>query len=105
MSNQNQNQNQSLTHQYINVISTNLPAWGSYVFIDLNVPNFCIHEVVLQFSLSGVSGVIGGSAALALPALAPAYKFIQNITITNNNNILDVIDGTANHLIDRKSVV
>ena len=39
--------NQNLTHQYINVISTNLPAWGSYVFIDLNVPNFCIHDVVL----------------------------------------------------------
>ena len=93
--------NQNLTHQYINVISTNLPAFGSYVFIDLNVPNFCIHEVVLQFALSGVSGIVGGSAALALPALAPAFKFIQNITITNNNNILDVIDGTANHLMNQ----
>ena len=101
MSNQNQNQNQSLTHQYINVISTNLPAFGSYVFIDLNVPNFCIHEVVLQIALSSVSGISGGSAALALPSLAPAYKFIQNITITNNNNILDVIDGTANHLMNQ----
>ena len=93
--------NQNLTHQYINVISTNLPAWGSYVFIDLNVPNFCIHDVVLQFSLSGLSGITGGSAALTLPALAPAFKFIQNITITNNNNILDVIDGTANHLMNQ----
>ena len=97
----NQNQNQSLTHQYINVISTNLPAWGSYVFIDLNVPNFCIHDVVLQFSLSGLSGITGGSAVLTLPSLSPAYKFIQNITITNNNNILDVIDSTANHLMNQ----
>ena len=75
--------NQNLTHQYINVISTNLPAWGSYVFIDLNVPNFCIHDVVLQFSSSGLSGITGGSALLALPSLAPSFKFIQNITITN----------------------
>ena len=96
----NQNQNQSLTHQYINVISTNLPAFGSYVFIDLNVPNFCIHEVVLQIALSSVSGITQ-NAALFLPALAPAYKFIQNITITNNNNILDVIDSTANHLMNQ----
>ena len=92
--------NQNLTHQYINVISTNLPAFGSYVFIDLNVPNFCIHEVVLQISLSSVSGITQ-NAALFLPSLAPAYKFIQNITITNNNNILDVIDGTANHLMNQ----
>ena len=96
----NQNQNQSLTHQYINVISTNLPAFGSYVFIDLNVPNFCIHEVVLQIALSSVSGITQ-NAALFLPALAPAYKFIQNITITNNNNILDVIDSSANHLMNQ----
>ena len=43
----------------------------------------------------------GGSAALALPALSPGFKFIQNITITNNNNILDVIDGTANHIMNQ----
>ena len=93
--------NQNLTHQYINVVSTNLPAWGSYVYIDLNVPNFCMHDVVLQLSLSGLSGITGGSAALTLPSLAPAFKFIQNITMTNNNNILDMTDSIANHIMNQ----
>lgn len=34
------------THNYINVISTNTAVWGSYVYIDLNVPNYCIHDVL-----------------------------------------------------------
>ena len=97
----NQNQNQSLTHQYINVVSTNQAAWGSYCYIDLNLVNYCIHDVVLQISLSAISGITP-NAALFLPAFAPAYKFVQNIAITNNNNVLDQVDGQYK---DRKSVV
>ena len=68
-------------------------------YIDVNLVNYCIHEVVLQISLSAISGITP-NAALFLPAFAPAYKFVQNIAITNNNNMLDQVDGQYNYLMN-----
>ena len=101
MLNQNSNSNQNLTHSFIQVMSTNQPSWGSIVYIDLNTPQYCVHECTLQFNLSGISNVSGGSQALTLPNLVPAFKFFTNISITNNNNILDSYDWMSNYLMNQ----
>ena len=95
----NQNSNQNLTHSYIQVMSTNQPAFGSLVYIDFNTPGYCIHECTLQFNFSAITGITGGSQALTLPNLVPAFKFFTNITVTNNNNILDAYDWMSNYLM------
>ena len=82
-------------------MSTNQPSWGSIVYIDLNTPQYCVHECTLQFNLSGISNVSGGSQALMLPNLVPAFKFFTNISITNNNNILDSYDWMSNYLMNQ----
>ena len=97
----NQNSNQNLTHSYIQVMSTNQPSFGSLVYIDFNTPQYCIHECTLQFNFSAISGVTGGSQALTLPNLVPAFKFFTNITVTNNNNILDSYDWMSNYLMNQ----
>ena len=97
----NQNSNQNLTHSYIQVMSTNQPSFGSLVYIDFNTPGYCVHECTLQFNLSSISGITGGSQALTLPNLVPAFKFFTNISITNNNNILDSYDFMSNYLMNQ----
>ena len=91
--------NQNLTHSYIQVMSTNQPAFSSIVYIDMNTPGYCIHECTLQFNLSAISNITG-SAALTLPNLCPAFRFFTNISVSNNNNILDSYDWTSNYLLN-----
>ena len=98
-----QNNNQNLTHSYIQVMSTNQAAFNSTVYIDFNTPGYCIHECTLQFNLSAISGITG-SQALTLPNLVPAFKFFTNITVTNNNNILDSYDWMSNYLMNELSL-
>ena len=43
--NQNQHSNSNLTHTYINIVSTNQPAWGGSTYFDFNTPLYCIHKV------------------------------------------------------------
>ena len=94
----NTNSNQSLTHTYVQIMSTNTPTFGSYVYFDLNTSNYCIHEAVIQLNLSSIGGV-SPNAALMLPAFCSAFKFFTSISITNQNNVLDNIDSTYNYVL------
>ena len=96
----NQNSNQNLTHTYVNVVSTNQPAWGGYTYIDFNTSGYCIHDVTLQFNLSAITGITA-SSALMQPSSCSAFKFFTNVTATNNNNVIDSIDSQANYLLSQ----
>ena len=95
-----QNNNQNLTHTYVNVVSTNQPAWAGYTYIDFNTAGYCIHDVTLQFNLSAITGITA-SSALMQPSLCSAFKFFTNVTVTNNNNVIDSIDSQANYLLSQ----
>ena len=94
------NTNQSLTHTYVQVMSTNTPSFGSCVYFDINTNNYCIHEAVIQINLSSISGITPNTAFM-LPCFCSAFKFFTSITITNQNNVLDNFDANYNYIMSQ----
>ena len=66
----NTNTNQALTHTYVQIMSTNTPSFGSYIYFDLNTSNYCVHEAVIQLNLSSIGGIIPNSVLLELNSVS-----------------------------------
>ena len=97
----NQNSNQNLTHTYVQLQSTNVPSFSSYVYFDIALTGHVIHDVILQISTGPITGISGGSLALTFPHMSTAYKWFTQCTITNGNNTLSQFDSQSNYLMNQ----
>ena len=97
----NQNSNQNLTHTYVQLQSTNVASFSSYVYFDIALTGHVVHDVILQISTGPITGISGGSLASTFPHLSTAYKWFTQCTITNGNNTLSQFDSQSNYLMNQ----
>ena len=76
--NRNINNNNNVTlapeHTYITIQSNASASWGGYANIDINVSNYCVHEIFLQINTGPITGITA-SSILTLPAFCSAFKW------------------------------
>ena len=94
-------QNQNLTHTYVQLQSTNVPSFSSYVYFDIALTGHVIHDVILQISTGPITGITGGSLASTFPHMSTAYKWFTQCTITNGNNTLSQFDSQSNYIMNQ----
>ena len=102
--NRNINNNNNVTiapeHTYITIQSNASASWGGYANIDINVSNYCVHEIFLQINTGPITGITA-SSVLTLPAFCSAFKWFTQVNITNQNNSLDIYDAQSNYLMNQ----
>ena len=78
-----------MKHESIIIPSTSAPSWGGYFVIDFRERNCILHDIVLQFNISALTGYTGTNATS--PRYTPAYFWFQRIEFVQNNNVIDNI--------------
>ena len=78
-----------LIHETSIVPSTSQPAFGSYFIIDFKQKGVIIHDLGLEFRVSGITGLTGVQANY--PHFCPALFFIDHCEIVLDNRIVDTI--------------
>ena len=85
-------------HTYITIQSTASVNWAGYANFDINVNNYCIHEITLLMNVGPITGI---TASSTLPAFCSAFKWFTLVNITNQNNSLDIYDAQSNYLLNQ----
>ena len=78
-----------MKHESIIVPSTSAPSWGGYFVIDFRERNVVLHDIVLQFNVSTLTGYTGTNTTS--PRYTPAYFWFTRIELVQNNNVIDTI--------------
>ena len=100
----NRNINNNVTsppeHTYVTLQSNASVNFGGYCNFDININNYCIHEITLLMNVGAITGVTA-SSLLSLPAFCSAFKWFTQVNITNQNNSLDIYDSQSNYLMNQ----
>ena len=100
----NRNINNNVTnapeHTYVTIQSNASVNWGGYCNFDININNYCIHEITLLLNVGAITGITA-SSLLTLPAFCSAFKWFTQVNITNQNNSLDIYDSQSNFLMNQ----
>ena len=86
----------SPSHTWLNIPCTNQALWGSLVLLDCKETNILIHEAIVVYNLSSVTGYTGASTYT--PRLVPAFNFAQKTELVFGNNSIDTIMGVQNQI-------
>ena len=78
-----------MKHESIIIPSTSAPTWGGYFVIDFRERNCILHDLVLQFNVSALTGYTSSNATS--PRYTPAYFWFSRIELVQNNNVIDTI--------------
>jgi len=78
-----------MKHESIIIPSTSAPSWGGYFVIDFRERNCVLHDLILQFNASALTGYTGTNATS--PRYTPAYFWFSRIELVQNNNVIDTI--------------
>ena len=81
-----------MKHESVITPSTSAPSWNGYFVIDFRERNCIVHDLVLQFQVSALTGYTGTNSTS--PRYTPAYFWIQRLEIVQNNNVIDTVYGT-----------
>ena len=87
-------------HTYVTIQSNASVSWGGYCNFDININNYCIHEITFLMNVGPITGVTA-SSVLTLPAFCSAFKWFTQVNITNQNNSLDIYDSQSNYLMNQ----
>ena len=100
--NRNSNNNVTLPpdHTYVTIQSNASANFGGYCNFDININNYCIHEITMLLNVGAITGVTA-SSALTLPAFCSAFKWFTQVNVTNKNNSLDIYDSQCNYLMNQ----
>ena len=100
----NRNINNNVTsapeHTYVTIQSNASANFGGYCNFDININNYCIHEITMLMNVGAITGVTA-SSVLTLPAFCSAFKWFTQVNITNQNNSLDIYDSQSNFLMNQ----
>ena len=78
-----------MKHESIIIPSTSAPTWGGYFVIDFRERNCILHDLVLQFNVSALTGYTATNTTS--PRYTPAYFWFSRIELVQNNNVIDTI--------------
>ena len=81
-----------MKHESVIIPSTSAPSWNGYFVIDFRERNCIVHDLVLQFQVSALTGYTGTNSTS--PRYTPAYFWIQRLELVQNNNVIDTVYGT-----------
>ena len=85
-----------LTHTWMSIPSSNQPIWSTPCLIDYRENSNIIHEAIIVFNLSSITGLTGTSSNC--PRFVPAYNFSQRSEIVFGANSIDTIYGIQNQI-------
>ena len=84
------------SHTWLSIPCTNQANWGSLVLLDCKETNILIHEAIVVYNLSSITGYTGTSTYA--PRLTPAFNFAQKTELVFGNNSIDTIMGVQNQI-------
>ena len=87
-----------MKHESIIVPSTSAFSWGGYFVIDFRERNCILHDLVLQFNVSALTGYTGNATS---PRYTPAYFWFTRIEIVQNNNVIDTVYANQQFLMNQ----
>lgn len=85
-------------HEIITVPWQNIPAFGSYSTCQFSEINLRCHELEIQFTTTGITGLTGTQAGF--PTVNPASLWIQRIELIMNSQTVDTIYGDELFLLN-----
>ena len=85
-----------LTHTWMSIPSSNQPIFGTPCLIDYRENSNIIHEAIIVFNISSITGLTG--TASNCPRFVPAYNFSQRSEIVFGANSIDTIYGVQNQI-------
>ena len=81
-----------MKHESVIIPSTSAPAWGGYFVFDIREKNARIHDVILQFNVSALTGyTVATGSPTFLQRYTPAVYWFTRIELVQSNNIIDTI--------------
>jgi hypothetical protein len=89
----------NLKNEVIVLPSTSQPAFGSYCVFDLKEKNILVHDLVLQFNTTAISGRSGD--ATSYPNFLPAYHWWTRIELVMNNVVIDTYYPTQQFILNQ----
>ena len=97
--NQRSNVPRNLKHEIITVPSTSQFAFGSPCTIDFKEKNVNVHELILAFNTTPVTGLTG--SVTSYPNLSPVFHWFQRLEIIQNNIVLDTLYPDAQFILSQ----
>jgi hypothetical protein len=86
-----------LVSTVLQIPSTSLPVLGSYVVFDIKQKGLLIHNIALNYNMTAISGLTGGT----LPRLAQAWSWATRFEIVINGVIVDTCFATEQFFLNQ----
>ena len=86
-----------MKHEWLNVASVSAPSFGSTFQINLNEKNVSIHELILAFTISAITGLTG--SVTNYPNLTPVDFWIQKMEIVIGGVVVENFWGEHNWMM------
>lgn len=81
-----------MKHESVIIPSTSAPSWGGYFVFDVREKNARIHDLILQFNVSALTGyTVATGSPTYLQRYTPACFWFTRIELVQNNNVIDTI--------------
>ena len=97
--NQHSNVPRNLRHEILTIPSTSQFAFGGYGILDFKEKNVRVHELILAFNTSAVSGLTG--SVINYPNLNPAFHWFTRIELCLNNVVVDTLYPDAQFILNQ----
>jgi len=97
--NQHSNVPRNLRHEILTIPSTSQFAFGGYGILDFKEKNVRVHELILAFNTSAVSGLTG--SVTNYPNLNPAFHWFTRIELCLNNVVVDTLYPDAQFILNQ----
>ena len=88
-SHQQTNVPSGMKHEYLNIASVSQPSFGSTFQINLTEKGIILHNAVLQFNVSAITGLTG--TVTSYPHFVPCHHWISKIEIVLSGTVIDTV--------------
>jgi hypothetical protein len=88
-----------LKHEILTIPSTSQFAFGGYGILDFKEKNVRVHELIIAFNTSAVTGLTGIVASY--PNLNPAFHWFTRIELCMNNVVIDTLYPDAQFILSQ----
>ena len=85
-----------MKHETIVIPATSKCDWGAQFYLDIKEKNCLIHNLILKFNVSAISGLTAGSAHYT-----PAWFWFNRIELLVNNIVIDTVYGNQQFILNQ----
>jgi hypothetical protein len=89
----------NLRHEILTIPSTSQFAFGSYGVLDFKEKNVKVHDLMINFNTSAVSGLTG--SVTNFPNLNPVFYWFSRIELVMNNVVIDTLYPDAQFILNQ----